>query len=102
MREQYEAKCGEADSVRALYASLLEKYHALKLQGATVRPTPIAKAPPLEPEARMMAEADAEYEKNATAALVSQGASELEARTIAKAMRRDLMNLAVTMPGLDA
>lgn len=86
----------------ARFDTLLEKYHALKLAGATERRTAPAVVPaPISPEERLLTEANEEYERNAMRALVQGGATELEARTIAKQMRKEMMDLSMTLPAYD-
>ena len=97
-RALYESQCEQTAAVQALYADLLDRYHALKLQGAVVQRPAVAKGPPMSPEDRLMAEADAEYEQNAVAVLIQQGTPDVEARMIAKQMRASL-NLNVPFDG---
>lgn len=82
------------DDLRADHAALLEKYHALKLQGAVVREKPPAVVqPPVDPAERVMREAKRQYIDRLAADYVQQGKSAHEAREIAQVIADGLDDL---------
>lgn len=82
------------DDLQTRYDQLLEKYHALKLAGAVTPAKPAtAVQPEPSPEERARRQAEEDYTQNVVRHLMTQGASELEARVIAADLRRAAMDL---------
>jgi hypothetical protein len=78
----------------ARYDALLERYHALKLQGAVARVEPQrAVQPPTDPTERVMAEAKRNYIDRVTSQYIEQGKSQHEAREIATMLADSLDDL---------
>lgn len=90
-RAALEAWRERAVAAEARYDALLEKYHALKLAGAAVPKAPVIPAPvppPLEPEHRLLEQAERAFVDNAAAEFERLGKAPDEARKIAESVRQ--------------
>lgn len=74
------------DDLKASHDALLDKYHALKVQGATAprAQPPAATPPPIDPTERVLAEGRRQYVERVTAEYIGQGKAPSEARAIAE------------------
>lgn len=78
-------------AAEAREAVLLERYHALKLAGASAQKAPVLPAPvppPLDPEQRLLEQAERAFVENATAEFEKMGKTPDEARRIADQIRQ--------------
>lgn len=100
-RSLYEATEAQREALQTRYDALLEKYHALKLAGASAPSRKAVAVPPApSPEEVFRRQAEDAYTHNVVEELIATGKSRTEATAIATELRATLLDLSpVPMDG---